>query len=90
MDARLIIIAAVAYGLMVDPATGDGGMRCLWMFLTGHECPGCGMSRALAWLVRGNLDASMAANWLMAPTTLIAAQHAVAAVRRDAESPMEN
>lgn len=73
----------------MDPRSGLGGIGCLWLWLTGFECPGCGLSRALAWLVRGQLGSALAANWLIAPLAIVSAQHAVVAVTRDRRSRRE-
>jgi hypothetical protein len=42
---------------------------CRWLQLTGHYCPSCGLTRALQYLYRGDLQASLdlhpAAFWLV-------------------------
>jgi hypothetical protein len=35
--------------------TDDGPTLCPFALATGHACPGCGLTRALAYLVRGDL-----------------------------------
>lgn len=69
---RCLLPALVVYGTMVDPATGKGGIPCLWRLVLGISCPGCGLSRADALLVRGHFAASIAMNWLIIPTWLVA------------------
>ena len=40
---------------------GDDGLTlCPVALLTGTACPGCGMSRAMAWLVRGDVERALA------------------------------
>lgn len=41
--------------LLAWTPTDDGPTICPFALLTGHACPGCGMTRALAYLVRGDL-----------------------------------
>lgn len=68
----LMLPALVAYGVLVDPITGHGGIPCLWKLLFGVECPGCGLSRADAFLVRGNVVEAVAANWIILPVWFVA------------------
>ena len=55
------------YGLMIDPDTGAGGIPCLWNSLLGMDCPGCGLSRAGALLLRGRVQEAAQMNWLIFP-----------------------
>lgn len=57
----LALAPMAAFGLatMASPSD-DGPTLCPVALLTGMACPGCGMSRALAWLVRGDLETSLA------------------------------
>jgi len=41
--------------LLAWTPTDDGPTICPFALLTGLACPGCGMTRALAYLVRGDL-----------------------------------
>lgn len=66
-----LLPALAAYGYWVDPAGGAGGMPCLWLLIFGVRCPGCGLSRANAWLWRGDLWQAVRVNWLIAPVALI-------------------
>ena len=68
----LMLPALVAYGLLVDPATGHGGIPCLWKLCLGVTCPGCGLSRANAFFVHGHAVEAVAANWLIVPVWFIA------------------
>ena len=43
---------------MASPSD-DGPTLCPVALLTGVACPGCGMSRAVAWLLRGDIDRSI-------------------------------
>lgn len=36
--------------------TDDGPTLCPFALATGHACPGCGLTRALAYLIRGDLE----------------------------------
>jgi len=51
-------LAIVAFLAMWTPSD-DGLTFCPFALATGTACPGCGMSRALAWLVRGDLVTSV-------------------------------
>ena len=56
----LAIVPAAVVGLMTMTSPSDDGPTiCPMALLTGVACPGCGMSRALAWLLRGDLERSM-------------------------------
>lgn len=71
---HLLFMPALAfYGWIVDPSTGHGGLPCLFKLLLGFTCPGCGLSRADALLVRGELGEALAANWLILPIWIVAA-----------------
>jgi hypothetical protein len=69
---RWLLPVLFAYGIMVDPSTGEGGIPCLWRLLFGITCPGCGLSRANAFLVRGHFTEGIAMNWLIIPVWLVA------------------
>lgn len=51
-------LAIVAFLAMWTPSD-DGLTVCPFALATGTACPGCGMSRALAWLIRGDLVTSV-------------------------------
>ena len=55
---RIILLAPVAAVLALASVTEDGQSICPIAVVTGSACPGCGMTRALAFLVRGDLDLS--------------------------------
>ncbi|MDR3723164.1 MAG: DUF2752 domain-containing protein [Terracidiphilus sp.] len=78
-------LLAVAYGLVVDPETGRHGVSCLWKTLTGHNCPGCGLTRAWAFLLRGRWHEAGTMNWLIFPSVAIYASHIVLALVRPAK-----
>ena len=63
----LAALGLVAYGLSIDPDTGTGGLPCLWKAILGFECPGCGLSRAGALLLRGRLHDAATKNWRIFP-----------------------
>ena len=66
----LILIGLMGYGLAIDPSTGSRGIPCLWKLIVHHECLGCGLSRAGAYLVRGDIEKAIATNWLIFPVAL--------------------
>ena len=67
LPASLLVVALLVYGYIVDPQTGVGGLPCLWKTVFGFTCPGCGLSRAGALLLRGYLEEAVAANWRIIP-----------------------
>ncbi len=64
-------VGAVALLTMASPSD-DGPTLCPVALITGVACPGCGMSRAVGWLLRGDLERSFSYHPL-APLVLIAA-----------------
>ena len=71
-------VPMVVFGfLAIWTPNDDGPTFCPFALITGVACPGCGMSRALAWLVRGEVETSLRYHPL-AP--LVAAGLVVAAV----------
>ena len=64
------LLAAAAVGLQVmDPLAGEG-IPCPFHALTGLHCPGCGMTRAAALLLRGDLAGALQHNVLLVPTLI--------------------
>jgi hypothetical protein len=59
------------YGLFIDPDTGEGGIACLWETLFGVDCPGCGLSRAGALLLRGRFEEAARMNGLIFPFAVV-------------------
>ena len=56
----LAIAPAAVFGVMTMASPSDDGLTiCPMAFLTGVACPGCGMSRAIAWMFRGDLERSV-------------------------------
>jgi hypothetical protein len=63
----------IVYGIYLDPATGRGGLPCLWKILFGFECFGCGLSRAGALLMRGRVHDAAIMNPLIFPFVVVSA-----------------
>lgn len=57
--AGILTIVAVLPPASLDHAPSI----CLVRRAGGQWCPGCGMTRALAWLLRGEIRASIRSNW---------------------------
>jgi hypothetical protein len=57
----------VAGALLVVPTSivAAGPSLCLVRNLVGHECPGCGMTRAISSLLHGRLEEAVRHNWLV-------------------------
>jgi hypothetical protein len=71
----LVTLGLLSYGLLTDPDTGAGGLPCLWRTLFGIECPGCGLSRAGALLLRGRVHDAAMMNWCIFPVVAVLAFH---------------
>ena len=85
----LLGTTAIGVGAMVflfNPATHPFYPVCLFHALTGLNCPGCGMTRALYALLHGNLRLALKDNALfiliLGALTVRAAQFAVRKIRR--------
>lgn len=58
---RLLMVApllAVGF-LAAAPTTDDGPTVCPFALITGTACPGCGMTRAAGYLLRGDLSSAL-------------------------------
>jgi hypothetical protein len=72
--AGLATVFAIAFWL--NPYSADGSPRtmathtqlgmppCNFVVLTGRPCPACGMTTSFALIVRGDVGASLRANWV--------------------------
>ena len=63
-------VAAAAWGLCALQAAtgaGEGLTLCPFKLVTGHDCPGCGMGRAVVAAMRGRWGESLAFHPLGAP-----------------------
>jgi hypothetical protein len=83
----LILIAVFAVAAWLNPYNPDGTPRrlathrqlglppCNFVMMTGKPCPSCGMTTSFALFIRGDLRASLQANWvgtLLAATAVVA------------------
>lgn len=62
-------LSAVALLLAVEP-DGPGFTVCPFALVTGMACPGCGLTRAAAHLVRGDLGTALAYHPLVIPLAI--------------------
>ena len=60
----------IAFLGIFAPSLGNGPVFCGFRVVAGIPCPGCGMTRALGWLARANLEQSMRFHPLAIPTAL--------------------
>lgn len=72
----LCVAVLIAVMLSIPLSWVDHGPSwCIVKAVSGHECPGCGMTRALMHALRGDVAAAWEYNWrwvLVAPLLLIA------------------
>ena len=73
--SRVLCVVAIATVLVAMPLSwvDHGPSLCLIKAVTGHECPGCGMTRALMHALHGDLSMAWEYNrsWvLVAPLML--------------------
>ena len=90
-----LALASAAAAAVAAGSLADGPTLCLFRLTTGVPCPGCGLTRGMAWLARGELARALGLHPL-AP--LLAAEAAVGWVlwgavlagwlRRPAERPL--
>lgn len=58
-------VAAAAFFSQHNPYSSEIFPECIWRQITGWECPGCGGTRALYSLFRGDVIASLTMNPLI-------------------------
>lgn len=56
--AVIAVIAAVVFYATVDPSSTRWAPRCMLRSLTGYDCPGCGLQRAIHALLHGDIAAA--------------------------------
>lgn len=69
-EALLWVVGIAAMGLM-EPEGEHLLSLCPFSWLDIHFCPGCGLGHAIAYLFRGELEASWAAHPLGLPALLM-------------------
>lgn len=72
---RLILLSPVPVValLAIVPAIEDGPTVCAFALGTGMACPGCGMTRAAAWMLRGDFATAISLHPLVPAIGLLAA-----------------
>ena len=59
-------------------ASEEGPIICPYRLATGHECPGCGITRAVAYSMHGEWDKAQGFNravWVVTPLLIFLALH---------------
>ena len=71
---RLIIFSplAVIGALALTQGIEEGPTICPFALGTGMACPGCGMTRAASWMLRGDLSSAVAYHPLVPAIALLA------------------
>lgn len=77
-SSRALVCASIIVLLMLVPSSWveQGPSVCLIKAVSGHECPGCGMTRALMHAMHGDLAGAWRFNWrwiIVAPLMLLGA-----------------
>ena len=57
-----VLLAGAAYLFMFEPGKTGFFPVCLFRFLTGYQCPGCGSTRAMHQLLHGHVVAAFELN----------------------------
>lgn len=72
---RLIVFSPLAIigALALTQGIEDGPTICPFALGTGMACPGCGMTRAASWMLRGDLSSAVAYHPLVPAIALLAA-----------------
>ena len=61
----LLLLAALALLLFVDPAESVWMPKCPVKLLTGLDCPGCGGQRAVHAMLQGDVAGAIRYNWFL-------------------------
>lgn len=71
---RLILLSPLGvFGVLaIVPALDDGPTICPFALSTGIACPGCGMTRAASYLVRGDMGSAVGFHPLVPAIALLA------------------
>lgn len=64
--------AGCAYVAVVDPNTSSLYPQCPFRALTGYDCPGCGLTRALHSALRGDFVQAASHNLLLVVVAIVA------------------
>jgi len=62
LPTSLLAASALLLGAIVHPSALPEGPVCLFRFLTGMPCPGCGLTRSFCALLHGELGAAWTFN----------------------------
>jgi hypothetical protein len=81
LSIRLLMLPGlIGYGALATPLADAGALPCLWRLCFGFECPGCGLSRANAFMVNGSIEEALTMNWLIVPLWMVAIRSFIVAV----------
>lgn len=62
-SAGILALAAISVFYFVDPAHCQWTPKCVFHQLTGWQCPGCGVSRAIHALLHGRFAEALSYNY---------------------------
>lgn len=67
-QAEVFFLALATLAVLIIPLlplgfVNNGSSLCIFKFVFGHPCPGCGMTRAFWALLHGEIDSAIAFNW---------------------------
>ena len=61
----VIVTLVLVFLSLVDPTTSVFAPKCMFRYLTGYDCPACGIQRALHALLNGDIATAIRYNYFL-------------------------
>ena len=61
----VIVTLVLVFLSLVDPATSVFAPKCMFRYLTGYDCPACGIQRAVHALLNGDIATALRYNYFL-------------------------
>lgn len=62
---EVIAVIVLLFLALVDPATTIFAPKCMFKYLTGYDCPACGIQRAIHTLLNGDVVTALRYNYFL-------------------------